>query len=221
MAIVAEDFFKERKYPFIFTLLILLICIALFLFSFSNTTSNPVAFYSVIQHQAPPHHASKPKVQELPPKVTNVTDEEDQGLPREDPQNVDFIPCLDNFVAIKALKSRKHTEHRERHCSETSLHCLLPLPKGYKVQVPWPKSRDKLLEYKKDQHWVVKSGEYLVFLGGGTQFKDGVDHYIEFMQKNQKIGRTWRVTEKRLTTFWILLGLHIDIKGTHQKAQSL
>ncbi|XP_014504724.1 probable methyltransferase PMT23 [Vigna radiata var. radiata] len=205
MAILAEDFFKERKYPFVFTLLILLVCVAFFLFSFSSTTSNPVAFYSVIQHQAPPHHASKPKVQELPPKVTNVTAEEDQGLPPEedavtidwklckDPQNVDFIPCLDNFMAIKALKSRRHMEHRERHCPETSLHCLLPLPKGYKAPVPWPKSRDKiwydnvphpkLVEYKKDQHWVVKSGEYLVFPGGGTQFKEGVDHYIEFIQK--------------------------------------
>ncbi|CAJ1971050.1 unnamed protein product [Sphenostylis stenocarpa] len=205
MAIVIEDFFKERKYPFIFTLLILLICVTLFLFSFSNTTSNPVAFYSVIQHQAPPLHASKPKEQELPPNVTNVTAEEDQGLPQEehavsidwklceDPQTVDFIPCLDNSKAIKALKSRRHMEHRERHCPETNLRCLLPLPKGYKVPVPWPKSRDKiwynnvpypkLVEYKKDQHWVVKSGEYLVFPGGGTQFKDGVDHYIGFIQK--------------------------------------
>jgi hypothetical protein len=45
--------------------------------------------------------------------------------------------------------------------------------------VPHP----KLVEYKKDQHWVVKSGEYLKFPGGGTQFKDGVDHYIEFIEK--------------------------------------
>lgn len=39
------------------------------------------------------------------------------------------------------------------------------------------------MEYKKDQHWVVKLGEYLNFPGGGTQFKDGVDHYIYFIQK--------------------------------------
>lgn len=45
--------------------------------------------------------------------------------------------------------------------------------------VPYP----KLVEYKKDQHWVVKSGEYLKFPGGGTQFKDGVDHYIDFIEK--------------------------------------
>lgn len=28
-----------------------------------------------------------------------------------------------------------------------------------------------------------KSGDYLVFPGGGTQFKDGVTHYIEYIQK--------------------------------------
>ncbi|KAG5081408.1 hypothetical protein AAZX31_02G247500 [Glycine max] len=197
MAILAEDFFKERKYPFIVTLLILLICVTLFLFSFNHTTSNTVAFYSVIQEKPPlnPSQASadytaNPKVQELPPNVTNVRF--DWKLCKE-PQNVDFIPCLDNFKAIKALKSRRHMEHRERHCPETRLHCLLSLPKGYKVPVPWPKSRDKiwydnvpyskLVEYKKDQHWVVKSGKYLVFPGGGTQFKDGVDHYIKFIEK--------------------------------------
>ena len=45
--------------------------------------------------------------------------------------------------------------------------------------VPHP----KLVEYKKEQNWVVKSGDYLVFPGGGTQFKEGVNHYIEFIEK--------------------------------------
>lgn len=45
--------------------------------------------------------------------------------------------------------------------------------------VPHP----KLVDYKKDQHWVVKSGEYFVFPGGGTQFKEGVDHYVQYIQK--------------------------------------
>lgn len=45
--------------------------------------------------------------------------------------------------------------------------------------VPHP----KLVDYKKDQHWVVKSGDYLVFPGGGTQFKLGVNHYIESIEK--------------------------------------
>lgn len=55
---------------------------------------------------------------------------------------VDYIPCLDNWEAIKALKSRRHMEHRERHCPKPSPRCLIPLPVGYKIPVPWPKSRD-------------------------------------------------------------------------------
>lgn len=56
---------------------------------------------------------------------------------------------------------------------------LCPFFQVWYNNVPHP----KLVEYKKDQHWVVKSGEYLVFPGGGTQFKDGVDHYIGYIQK--------------------------------------
>ncbi|XP_061976111.1 probable methyltransferase PMT23 [Populus nigra] len=109
------------------------------------------------------------------------------------PAAVDYIPCLDNSQAIKELKSRRHMEHRERHCPQPSPRCLVPLPNGYKVPVPWPKSRDmiwydnvphpKLVEYKKDQHWVIKKGDFLVFPGGGTQFKDGVTNYINFIEK--------------------------------------
>ncbi|KAJ4971560.1 hypothetical protein NE237_004659 [Protea cynaroides] len=106
---------------------------------------------------------------------------------------VDYIPCLDNMKAIKALKSRRHMEHRERHCPDPSPRCLLPLPRGYKIPIPWPRSRDmiwfdnvphpKLVEYKKDQNWVWKSGNYLIFPGGGTQFKGGVKSYVEFIEK--------------------------------------
>jgi hypothetical protein len=39
------------------------------------------------------------------------------------------------------------------------------------------------VEYKKDQKWVTKSGNYLVFPGGGTQFKDGVARYIQFVEQ--------------------------------------
>lgn len=45
--------------------------------------------------------------------------------------------------------------------------------------VPHP----KLVEYKKDQNWVQQSGDYLVFPGGGTQFKDGVMHYVDYIEK--------------------------------------
>lgn len=30
---------------------------------------------------------------------------------------------------------------------------------------------------------MVKSGDYFIFPGGGTQFKDGVAHYIDSIEK--------------------------------------
>ncbi|CAL0307576.1 unnamed protein product [Lupinus luteus] len=194
MATKVQNFFKDRKYPFIFTLLLLLICVTILLFTDTTTTIstfnfNPFHFYS----------DSYAKNKDQPPLNQYITVPKDSNVNIEwklckgGPLVVDYIPCLDNFEAIKALKSRKHMEHRERHCPNVSVHCLLPLPKGYQVPVQWPKSRDmiwydnvphpKLVEYKKDQRWVEKYGEYLVFPGGGTQFKGGADHYIEFIEK--------------------------------------
>ncbi|XP_021284327.1 probable methyltransferase PMT24 [Herrania umbratica] len=104
----------------------------------------------------------------------------------------DYIPCLDNWQVIRKLPSRKHYEHRERHCPEEAPTCLVPLPEGYKRSVKWPKSRDKiwyynvphtkLAEVKGHQNWVKVTGEYLTFPGGGTQFKNGALHYIDFIQ---------------------------------------
>ncbi|KAG8390136.1 hypothetical protein BUALT_Bualt01G0052100 [Buddleja alternifolia] len=125
-----------------------------------------------------------------------AADEEDDQVVWElckGPMAVDYIPCLDNMNAIKKLRSRRHMEHRERHCPDPNPRCLVPLPDGYKVPVPWPKSRDmiwysnvphpKLVEYKKDQRWVVKQDDYFIFPGGGTQFKNGVNHYIDSIEK--------------------------------------
>ncbi|CAM8876316.1 unnamed protein product [Rhodiola kirilowii] len=105
----------------------------------------------------------------------------------------DFIPCLDNLKAIRNLKSTKHYEHRERHCPAEGPTCLVPLPEGYQRPVEWPKSRakiwysnvphTKLAEVKGHQNWVKVSGEYLTFPGGGTQFKHGATHYIEFIEQ--------------------------------------
>ncbi|KAK9673165.1 hypothetical protein RND81_12G150500 [Saponaria officinalis] len=104
----------------------------------------------------------------------------------------DYIPCLDNWDAIHHLRSTKHYEHRERHCPVEPPTCLVPLPEGYKRSVEWPKSREKiwyynvphtkLAEVKGHQNWVKVSGEYLTFPGGGTQFKHGALHYIEFIE---------------------------------------
>ena len=39
------------------------------------------------------------------------------------------------------------------------------------------------MDYKKEQHWVIRSGAHFIFPGGGTQFKDGVGQYIQFIEK--------------------------------------
>jgi hypothetical protein len=56
-----------------------------------------------------------------------------------------YIPCLDNKDYLDHLATRKHYEHRERHCpSEEDLpKCLVPLPPGYKPHIPWPASRNE------------------------------------------------------------------------------
>lgn len=41
----------------------------------------------------------------------------------------------------------------------------------------------KLAEIKGHQNWVKVSGEFLTFPGGGTQFKNGALHYIEFIEE--------------------------------------
>lgn len=105
----------------------------------------------------------------------------------------DYIPCLDNVQAIRKLPHTSHYEHRERHCPIEASTCLVPLPSGYKQPIGWPRSRDqiwytnvphvKLAEVKGHQNWVKVTGEYLTFPGGGTQFKQGALHYIDFIQK--------------------------------------
>ncbi|KAG8383862.1 hypothetical protein BUALT_Bualt04G0057800 [Buddleja alternifolia] len=106
----------------------------------------------------------------------------------------DYIPCLDNWEAIRKLPSTKHYEHRERHCPDSPPTCLVPLPEGYQRSIEWPTSREKiwyhnvphtkLAEVKGHQNWVKVSGEYLTFPGGGTQFKHGALHYIDFIQQS-------------------------------------
>ncbi|KAI3685733.1 hypothetical protein L6452_34991 [Arctium lappa] len=106
----------------------------------------------------------------------------------------DYIPCLDNLEAIRHLHGRSHYEHRERHCPAESPTCLVSLPEGYKTPIKWPRSREqiwysnvphtKLAAVKGHQNWVKVTGEYLSFPGGGTQFKNGALHYIDFIQNS-------------------------------------
>ncbi|KAH1125449.1 hypothetical protein GLYMA_06G119400v4 [Glycine max] len=106
----------------------------------------------------------------------------------------EYIPCLDNWKAIRKLQSISHYEHRERHCPDEATTCLVSLPEGYRSPIRWPKSREmiwyknaphtKLVVDKGHQNWVKVTGEYLTFPGGGTQFKHGALNYIEFIQKS-------------------------------------
>lgn len=101
----------------------------------------------------------------------------------------DYTPCQDQRRAMTF--PRDNMFYRERHCppEEEKLHCLIPAPKGYVTPFPWPKSRDyvpyanapykSLTVEKAIQNWIQYEGNVFRFPGGGTQFPQGADKYIE------------------------------------------
>ncbi|KAM5556493.1 putative methyltransferase PMT11 [Rosa sericea] len=107
----------------------------------------------------------------------------------------EYIPCLDNVVAIKRLKSTDKGERFERHCPESGkgLNCLVPPPKNYKSPISWPKSRDevwfnnvphtRLVEDKGGQNWITRQKNKFKFPGGGTQFIHGANEYLDHISK--------------------------------------
>ncbi|KAL9248137.1 hypothetical protein vseg_021494 [Gypsophila vaccaria] len=145
-----------------------------------TTTQNGAFSTQAAESKSEKESQKSEQQEELAWKLCNVT------------AGPDYIPCLDNWGSIRHLRSTKHYEHRERHCPVEPPTCLVPLPEGYKRSVEWPKSREKiwyyniphtkLAEVKGHQNWVKVSGEYLTFPGGGTQFKHGALHYIEFIE---------------------------------------
>ncbi|XP_051143642.1 probable methyltransferase PMT23 [Andrographis paniculata] len=225
------NFWKEKKNAFALVFFLLLIFLTYLLISDSEFLTEPVSFVSDQRSSLPGgppnggvllNNSSGIANSTVTANETNVggavdysgavgDDDDDRVVGVEwelckGSSAVDYIPCLDNSEAIKKLPSRRHMEHRERHCPDPSPRCLVPLPAGYRAPVAWPKSRDmiwynnvphpKLVEYKKDQHWVVKSGDYFVFPGGGTQFKNGVDEYINSLVKalpEIELGKKMRV----------------------------
>lgn len=66
-----------------------------------------------------------------------------------DKRKTDHIPCLDNEEEIKRLNSTDRGENYERHCPKNNLACLIPPPDGYKKPIPWPQSRDKVMQFHK------------------------------------------------------------------------
>ncbi|KAJ8441334.1 hypothetical protein Cgig2_024846 [Carnegiea gigantea] len=101
----------------------------------------------------------------------------------------DYTPCQDQKRAM--MFPRENMIYRERHCpaEDEKLRCLIPAPKGYVTPFPWPKSRDyvpyanapyKALTVEKAiQNWIQYEGNVFRFPGGGTQFPQGADKYID------------------------------------------
>ncbi|KAK9269967.1 hypothetical protein L1049_025540 [Liquidambar formosana] len=102
-----------------------------------------------------------------------------------------YIPCIDIESGTGRLQSYRHTE---RSCPRTPPMCLVPLPhEGYGSPVRWPESRLKIL-YKNVAHpklaafiktrsWVIESGEFLNFPQNQTEFKGGVNQYLESIEE--------------------------------------
>lgn len=123
-------------------------------------------------------------------------DEEQNLMPKSIPvcdlKFSELIPCLDrNLIYQMKLKlNLSLMEHYERHCPppERRYNCLIPPPKGYKIPIRWPASRDQvwkaniphthLAQEKSDQNWMVVDGQKIKFPGGGTHFHKGADKYI-------------------------------------------
>ncbi|XP_059631734.1 probable methyltransferase PMT10 [Cornus florida] len=112
-----------------------------------------------------------------------------------DESMTDYIPCLDNVEMISRLNSTERGEKFERHCPERGkgLDCVVPRPEGYKLKIPWPKSRDevwfsnvphtRLVEDKGGQNWISRKEDKFIFPGGGTQFIHGADQYLDQISK--------------------------------------
>ncbi|CAI9096615.1 OLC1v1032807C3 [Oldenlandia corymbosa var. corymbosa] len=106
-----------------------------------------------------------------------------------DAKYTDYTPCQDQARAMKF--PRENMNYRERHCvpEEEKLHCLIPAPNGYVTPFRWPKSRDyvpyanapykSLTVEKAIQNWIQYEGNVFRFPGGGTQFPQGADKYID------------------------------------------
>ncbi|KAF2298825.1 hypothetical protein GH714_028195 [Hevea brasiliensis] len=106
-----------------------------------------------------------------------------------DPGYTDYTPCQDQRRAMTF--PRENMIYRERHCpmEEEKLHCQFRHPRAMLLRFPWPKSRDyvpfanapykSLTVEKAIQNWVQYEGNVFRFPGGGTQFPQGADKYID------------------------------------------
>lgn len=102
-----------------------------------------------------------------------------------------YMPCIDIESGTGRLQSYRHTE---RSCPKTPPMCLVPLPhEGYGTPVHWPESKlkvlysnvahPKLAAFIKKNSWLVQSGEYLTFPQNQSEFKGGVQHYLDSIEE--------------------------------------
>uniref|UniRef100_A0A2P2JY76 Methyltransferase n=1 Tax=Rhizophora mucronata TaxID=61149 RepID=A0A2P2JY76_RHIMU len=146
MALSIHNILKERKLPFIIAAFVLLLLATSYLYT--NDIQFPYFSVPDLGKLSIPIAGTddKPNGKKIDLKNgTNTLADADMSIkwdPCPGATAMDYIPCLDNFKAIKELKSRRHMEHRERHCPKPSLRCLVPLPEGYKPPIRWPTSRD-------------------------------------------------------------------------------
>ncbi|KAJ6333893.1 hypothetical protein OIU78_010907 [Salix suchowensis] len=102
-----------------------------------------------------------------------------------------YMPCIDIESGTGRLQSYRHTE---RSCPKAPPMCLVPLPhEGYGTPVHWPESKlkvlysnvahPKLAAFIKKNSWLAQSGEYLTFPQNQTEFKGGVQHYLDSIEE--------------------------------------
>ncbi|KAL7605797.1 probable methyltransferase PMT2 [Lactuca sativa] len=121
--------------------------------------------------------------------IDNDSTSQTLDFPACDANFTDYTPCQDQKRAMKF--PRNDMIYRERHCPPQAekLKCLVPAPQGYVTPFSWPKSRDyvpyanapyKALTVEKAiQNWIQYEGNVFRFPGGGTQFPQGADAYID------------------------------------------
>uniref|UniRef100_A0A6N2MI28 Methyltransferase n=1 Tax=Salix viminalis TaxID=40686 RepID=A0A6N2MI28_SALVM len=130
----------------------------------------------------------RPKKTAAPPPLTvgesdGIVDE--NGAMTEDFVIGEFEPsAMDEFRNLTGGRGETSTKEDEGK----GLDCLVPMPKGYKKSIPWPRSRDevwfsnvphaRLVEDKGGQNWIALKKDKFVFPGGGTQFIHGADQYL-------------------------------------------
>ncbi|CAN0928445.1 Probable methyltransferase PMT10 [Linum grandiflorum] len=89
-----------------------------------------------------------------------------------DYNKIDHIPCL---------------ESSERNCPNSTMNCVLPLPKGYKKSLPWPLSRDEVWLRNVPDTSLVQDQEYGMSVKDDKitfgSFVNGVDKYLNLISQ--------------------------------------